>query len=281
MKTIVSASRRTDLVAHFSGWLASALREERVSFRGPSGRVREVDLTPDGVHSVVLWSKDFSNLIADRDGLRAALLKYGQVYFHFTVTGLGGTFLERGVRRPEEALEQVRALIDIAGSPKRVSLRFDPLVFWREGGEVRTNLGFFARIAAAAAEAGISDLRLSFAQWYRKARLRAARLGLDYIDPAEAEKTAMAREMAALAGSLGLVLYACSQRLITEGTGVRPSSCIDGKLLQELHPRREPVSLRKDRSQRAECLCTESVDIGSYVQACPQGCLYCYANPAV
>ncbi|TEU04292.1 MAG: DUF1848 family protein [Candidatus Aminicenantes bacterium] len=30
----------------------------------------------------------------------------------------------------------------------------------------------------------------------------------------------------------------------------------------------------KDR-QRAECRCTESVDIGSYTQSCPRSCLYC------
>ncbi|MCK4557835.1 MAG: DUF1848 family protein [Candidatus Aminicenantes bacterium] len=33
--------------------------------------------------------------------------------------------------------------------------------------------------------------------------------------------------------------------------------------------------------QRAECRCTESIDIGSYTQSCPHSCLYCYANPRV
>ncbi|MDH4198294.1 MAG: DUF1848 domain-containing protein, partial [Candidatus Aminicenantes bacterium] len=28
-----------------------------------------------------------------------------------------------------------------------------------------------------------------------------------------------------------------------------------------------------------DCLCTESVDIGSYAQSCPHSCVYCYANP--
>jgi hypothetical protein len=61
--------------------------------------------------------------------------------------------------------------------------------------------------------------------------------------------------------------------------GLRPSACVDGTLLASLHPDHEPVSQLKDRSQRLACLCTESKDIGSYAQACPHGCVYCYANP--
>jgi hypothetical protein len=85
--------------------------------------------------------------------------------------------------------------------------------------------------------------------------------------------------MAAMAAARGLVLHACSQPALAGVPGVRPSACIDGAILETLHPQREPASRRKDRGQRAACLCTESKDIGSYTQACPHGCVYCYANP--
>ena len=61
------------------------------------GGVRDVDLTPDTVHTVVLWSKDFSNLLRNSHGLRDLLASYDQLYLHFTVTGLGGTRVEPGV----------------------------------------------------------------------------------------------------------------------------------------------------------------------------------------
>ena len=101
-----------------------------------------------------------------------------------------------------------------------------------------------------------------------------------YIDPPDGEKRARAADLATTAKAHGLVLHACCQPLLAGIPGIRPSACIDGGILEALHPRREPVSRRKDRGQRGDCLCTESKDIGSYAQACPHSCVYCYANPS-
>jgi len=279
MKKIISASRRTDLVAHFPQWLAGALKRGTAEVRGPSGRAYSVDLRPEAVHTLVLWSKDFANLVQDRFDLRRALKPYDQLYFHFTITGLGGTFIEGGVPPASSALGQLRALVSLAGSPRRVSVRFDPVVFWREGGAQRTNLEAFEKVAPAAAALSIRDVRFSLAQWYGKAVRRSQAARWDFYDPPQEEKFAAVRRLAEIASAWDLDLYSCSQNVLAEVAGVRPSACIDGALLQELHPGREPAALAKDRSQRRECRCTESVDIGSYGQACPYSCLYCYANP--
>ncbi len=281
MKAVISASRRTDLVSFFPDWLAACLRKKEASVIGPSGRLRTVDLSPDAVHTLVLWSKDFSNLLRDGAGLRTCLAVYDQVYFQFTVTGLGGTRIEPGAPPFRKGLAQLHRLVEIAGNPRRVSLRFDPLLFWREGQRILSNEPHFQEAADAAAAAGIVDLRMSFAQWYRKARLRAARRGFPYYDPPEAEKKAVAARLAAASSDRGLKLYACSQAFLSGVGGIEPSACIDGRLLSRLHPDGEPASTKKDGSQRKDCLCTESKDIGSYTQACPHGCVYCYANPIV
>ncbi len=279
LKRIISASRRTDLVAFFPEWLASAIQNGQAVVYGPSGRTRVVDLNPDTVHTVVLWSKNFVNLTANRHGLRDLLRSYAQLYFHFTVTGLGGTFLERGVPPPGEALRLLEPLVEIAGHPGRVTLRFDPVLTWREAGRETTNLHFFSGLAQEAGRLGIRDVRFSFAQWYGKSQRRATRHGFDYVDPPAVEKMRAAQWLADVARESGLRLYSCSQEFLTAVPGVEASACIDGRLLQSLHPGQEGVSLAKDKSQRAECRCTESVDIGSYTQACPHGCVYCYANP--
>jgi len=209
------------------------------------------------------------------------LILYNQLYLHFTVTGLGGTAAEPGVLSYGEALAQLPALTGLVGDPLRVSVRFDPVLFWKEDGERRSNIAMFSEVAKAAAAQGIRDIRMSFTQWYGMAARRAVARGFHFSIPSDDEQRSRAMEMEAVATACGLVLHACSQPLLAGVPGIRPSACIDGALLESLHPRREPASLRKDRGQREACLCTESKDIGSYTQACPHGCVYCYANPKV
>ena len=51
--------------------------------------------------------------------------------------------------------------------------------------------------------------------------------------------------------------------------------CIDKKLIESIIGCQMHVG--KDRNQRAECGCMESIDVGVY-DTCPNGCVYCYAN---
>jgi len=280
MKKVISASRRTDLVASFDTWLAEALRQGQVKVHGPSGHTYTVDIAPGCVHTIVLWSKDFDNLIHNRSGLLDELRRYSQLYLHFTITGLGGSRIEKGVPKPRAALAQLDPLIRLAKGPERITVRFDPVMSWLEEGEVFTNLRYFETLAPELSKRKIETVRISFAQWYRKAKQRAKAHGLDYVDPEPEEKLEQARFLAGIAAAHGLRLFACSQDFAAVVPGIKPSACIDGRLLQALHPDGAPVSVRKDKTQRKECRCTESIDIGSYAQSCPQSCLYCYANPS-
>lgn len=281
MKKIISASRRTDLVAHFPDWLSASVKEEKARVYGPSGHCYTVDLSPQAVHTFVLWSKNFANLIENKSRLRDLLQKYSQLYLHFTITGLGGSFIEKGVPEPSVALSQLDPLMKIAGLPERISIRFDPVLYWKEDNEIKTNLHFFEKMAPELYARGIKDIKISFAQWYAKAKTRAAKYRFFYIDPSQEEKKEAAGILAQVAQRWNFVLSSCSQNLLTEVPGICPSSCIDGPRFEKLHPDGEPVSGRKDKSQRAECGCTESADIGSYTQFCPHSCLYCYANPRI
>jgi hypothetical protein len=279
MKKVISASRRTDLVSFFPEWLSSVIKEEKAQVYGPAGQVYPVDLRPGSVHTFVLWSKNFENFIKNRNQLQDLLRKYDQVYCHFTITGLGGSFIEKKVPNPKAALEQIEPLVELAGRPERISLRFDPVVFWEKGGKSQTNLSFFEKLAPKASSLGIKNIRFSFAQWYGKSRRRADKHGFGYSDPPLEKKKEAAFRLSETAMTWGLSLFSCSQDFLADVPGIKPSSCIDGPLLQKIHPSGEPVSLLKDRSQRRECHCTESVDIGSYAQSCLHSCLYCYANP--
>jgi hypothetical protein len=281
MRKVISASRRTDLVAFFPEWLSSVIEEEKAVVHGPAGHTYSVDLSPKSVHTFVLWSKNFANLIEDRFRLQTLLQKYDQCYLHFTITGLGGTFIEKGVPAPSTALSQLESLVKLAANPERISVRFDPVIYWRENGKLRTNLHFFEKLAPQLTAEGVHDVRFSFAQWYGKAVKRSEKHGFLYVDPCVEKKKEAALLLSQVAQSSNLRLFACSQNFLSGVGGIKPSLCIDGAKLGELHPAKEPVSTKKDRSQRAECGCTESVDIGSYTQFCPHSCFYCYANPRI
>jgi hypothetical protein len=262
---------------HFTGWLAKAVRQGYVDVPQPySGRVRRVSLLPKDVHTLVLWSKDFRPLLRNTTA-REALSRYDQVFCHLTITGLGGSPLEPNIAPWPEVIAQLPELIAFAGDTRRVSVRYDPIVHWYEGDQVQSNLSLAEPILREAANAGIDTVRISFATLYGKV---SRRRGWQWYDPMPEARLRTAGELSALAHSLGITLYACSQN-VRQQAGVLPSRCIDGELLSALHPHKLPAALGKDRGQRAECGCTPSVDIGSYQMRCPNGCRYCYANPRI
>lgn len=262
----------------FPGWLAQAIVQDLVDVPQPyNGRVRRVSLLPTDVHTMVLWSKDFRPLLHGVGGARQALARYDQVFCHLTITGLGGTALEPNIRPWQQVAAQLPELVEFTGDPRRVSVRYDPLVHWYEGDQVHSNLEFAEPILRTVSAAGIPAVRISFATLYGKVRTRR---GWRWYDPAPEQRLAIACDLVQLARELGLTLYACSQGDLL-AAGALPSSCIDGQLLAALHPRRLPAAAGKDAGQRRDCGCTPSVDIGSYEMRCPNGCRYCYANPRI
>ena len=273
---VICCSRRTDVAACYSDWLARALRTGEVAVRAPfGGPLRHVSLRPQDVHSIVLLSKNYESVLENRDGVRDLLEGYEQTVCQLTITGLGGSALEPAVPPWERVGAQLPALVALTGDARRVSLRYDPIVHWREGDCVRSNLDVAPQILDLAASAGVRLVRVSIAALYHKTRGR----GVPWVDPSFQERQEIAAYLQALAAERGLLLQACADPSLV-AAGIEPSSCIDGRLLSALHPRRLPLPVGKDKGQRAACGCTPSVDIGSYDMVCRHGCRYCYARPA-
>lgn len=273
---VISASRRTDIPMHCARWLAARIGEGYVEVPLPYGGKRVVSLEPQDVHTLVLWSKDFSRVLANREGVRDALAGYNQIFCHFTITGLGGSPLEPGAPPWEAAIKQLPRLIELCGDPRRIAVRFDPLVHWHENKKTKSNLPLAEPIFKESARHGIKNIKISFVTLYAKVLRRAPA----WHDPPPEEKLVIATELLELGDSLGLAIHACSDPLLEEA-GVPPSKCIDGELLSQLHPGGFLAPPAKDRGQREHCNCTRSLDIGSYEMPCPGGCLYCYANPVI
>lgn len=270
MKQVISASRRTDIPAYYLDRLIGFVHRGYAEVPNPySGRITSIDLIPENVHTVVLWSKNFRHFLCQRE-----YFSVYNLYFLFTINDMPS--LEPSVPPPEERLEQLRELASIYG-PERIAWRYDPVVFDRNGAV--STIESYVRIGNEVAKAGVKRSIFSFMDMYGKVRERNERFGLNLIDPPKQIKEKYACELSGAAGDLGLSLEICSEH--TEPIdGIKPSACIDGRLLSQLSG--EPASLSKDTGQRSACNCTVSRDIGSYRDMpCPQGCLYCYANPIV
>lgn len=256
---VISASRRVDMVAGYPDPMAEKLEEK---------------CPPESTHTIVIWTKKPHNLFVHKR-LNRTIKKYNQLFILYSITGLGGTVLEPNAPRTEEALSAIPELIKLAGDPRRIKIRFDPIVHLRSNdGRRHTNFGMFDRVAGAAEEHGIRDIIVSWMAPYGKvvAHLNEKGFEIEHVKPER-----IRGEYALLlenARRYNVNLHVCCV------DGLPRSRCIDGFLLNDLHPDSIACSTKKAKGQREGCGCTESWDIGWYLP-CPVGCLYCYANPAL
>ena len=279
MKSVVSISRRTDIPKWYSHWLLKGLHSSEVTYIRPGDRKPiSLPLNPEKVHSIVLWSKDYSRLLSNQE-LLSALSLYN-LYFHFTITGLGNSPVEPRVPPPSLAIQQMKQLARLF-NVEQINWRFDPILYWIDERGLHSNLEFFPKLAEQVAQIGIKRCTFSFATWYKKCRFRTKRQDLTFIEPDEEEKLLAIYSLVEVASLYNISLFSCAQDEWLKVKGINKSRCIDGELLAKLHPQGEPAPLDKDKSQRKECGCTTSIDIGSYSQTCFSGCRYCYANPCL
>jgi len=269
MRAVISASRRTDIPAHYYAWLREALRRGEAEVTQPfNRRVAAVSLREEDVHTIVLWSKDFRHVVCDLDFWRCR-----RVYLNFTVNDCG--YLEPNIAPLEQRLEQMRVLAEAFGS-ERINWRFDPVVYWDQGRQ--NNLSGFEMLADRVAGIGIRRCTFSFMTIYRKTVKRGRLLGVAFHDPPLEQKREVATWLASECGKRGIQLLHCCNQGLEGIENLECGRCIDGPLLSQLAG--EPCSTEHDQSQRLHCGCTVSRDIGSYWMVCPHACFYCYANPA-
>ena len=92
--------------------------------------------------------------------------------------------------------------------------------------------------------------------------------------PTETQRELSAR-LADIAHGYGLTIDTCAEKIDLQEYGIEHARCIDDRLFSKLLCCRLKVD--KDKTQRLECNCVASIDIGMY-NTCWNGCHYCYAN---
>lgn len=264
---ILSVSRRTDVPNYYADWFYNRIKDGFVYVRNPMNphQVRRISLAPEVIDCIVFWTKNPAPMLARLDELSAY-----QYYFQFTLTGYGKD-VECNLPHKKEILIPVFQKLSGKIGSRMVVWRYDPILFnARYTPEYHQNA--FRQIAEELN--GYTDqCVISFVDTYAKNKASMKSLGA-YELP-EQELLEFTRELSKTATENGIKVVSCAEQMDLSQCGVEHSSCIDKKRIEEIIGYRVAVS--KDKNQRPECGCMESVDIGTY-NTCKAGCKYCYAN---
>jgi len=283
LKQILSVSRRTDIPAFYMPWFMDRVNIGAIEVVNPfNQRTRTVAVSPERIHTMVFWSKNFGPFLKHGYGEKLQAMGY-HLFFNFTVNSRS-RLLEPAVPGLDERLDQLQQLCRRFGAAS-VQWRFDPVCHYRTGdGDIRDNLQDFRTIAAAAGQCGIDICISSFMDHYRKIVRRTGRR-LTFLNPSMVEKMKIVTDMAQTLSPLRIQLVLCCENEVLEALpqdcAIGPAACISAKRIMAVHG--GSLSLRRDPGQRKTlgCQCTVSIDIGSYsLHPCHHNCLFCYANPA-
>lgn len=260
---ILSVSRRTDIPAFYGKWFINRLNEGFVCVRNPFNfhAVSKMFLNKDVVDCIVFWTKDATNFINYLPKINDMGYKY---YFQYTVTPYDKT-IEPNLRDKNLIIENFKQLSNQIGKEK-VIWRYDPILL-TEKIDINWHVNKFEEMCKKLAD--FTDLVIiSFLDVYKKldkSKIRSL---------TNEEMQTIAKEFKKIAIKYNLKLKTCAENL-SESLKLEKASCIDKQLIEQICG--YSLNVRKDKNQRSECLCAESVDIGEY-DTCNHQCLYCYAN---
>lgn len=263
---ILSVSRRTDIPAFYSDWFYNRIKAGFVDVRNPMNvhRISRIDINPNVVDCIVFWTKNPKAMMSRLDELSA--YKY---YFQFTVNPYD-RHIEEEVPLKKNIFDTFRELSDKIGRDK-VIWRYDPILL-SDKIDVAYHIRYFEEIAKRLS--GYTNrCVISFVDLYKKVKSNIS--GLNITEPKGEDIKTMIKAFVLIANNYGFIIQSCAETVDLDEFGIEHGSCIDPLLISDLigfH-----LKVKKDKNQRKECGCVESIDIGEY-NTCCHHCVYCYAN---
>lgn len=235
-----------------------------------TGQVSCVSLKPDDVDIIVFWTKDAVPMIEHTDTLDRKGFSY---YFQYTVNGYPPE-LEPNLPSLDSSIGTFKRLVSKIG-PEKVIWRYDPILV-SDLTPVEYHIKQFYKIADGL-RGNTGRVVVSIVDGYRAAKGRLKRADIGY-DPDLTGRHGFADMMtiiAQIAADAGLEIYSCAEVIDLQPFGIQPGKCIDDEYIRSVFG--IDVTAKKDKTQRAECGCVTSKDIGQY-DTCLHGCQYCYAT---
>ena len=264
---ILSVSRRTDIPNYYSEWFYNRIKEGFLYVRNPinAHQISEIKITPDVVDCIVFWTKNPLPMMRRIDEI-----KDYNYYFQFSLTGYGN---DVEVNLPNKKLEMIpifRELSKKIGKQKEI-WRYDPILFSNRYTK-EYHLKAFKSIAESLS--GYTEkCVISFVDIYPKNKRNIDRLLSYQLN--DDELRVFVQTLSKIAADNNIKIGSCAEKMDLDEYGIVHNCCIDRELIEKIIGCKLKVG--KDKNQRIECGCVESVEIGTY-NTCKNGCAYCYAN---
>ena len=265
---LLSASRRTDILAFYSDWFMNRIRKGNVKTRNPYNphQTREINLAPENIDCIIFWSK---NPVEMLDKLEELWKRGYYFYFQFTLTSYN-QILEPEVPEKKYVVDTFRRLADMIGKEK-VVWRYDPILL-TDKVDKQYHYRYFDFLADKLKN-HTERCIISFLDLYRKTERKLAFFKLQPMN--EENKREIAKKLKEITDNYGLRLETCAENLDLTGMEIYPGKCVDDRLIERITGGK--LDIPRDKNQRDNCNCVKSVDIGAY-DTCLHNCLYCYAN---
>jgi hypothetical protein len=272
-KMIISASRRTDIPAFYADWFINRIREGFCMVPNPFNRkqVSRVSLLAKDVDIIVFWTRNPKPMIQYLEELDQRGYMY---YFQYTVLD-NPRVIDPKSPDLQFSLNTFQKLAQRVG-PDRVIWRYDPIVL-SDITPTSFHDQVFSKIATelcgSTHSCVISIMDPYVKSLRRLSNLKQIKLSDSLMINDALDSLIPAMKMTARSNNINLV--SCAEEIDLHGRGVLPGKCIDNVLIKNLIGK--PVTSKKDSSQRKECGCVKSKDIGIY-NTCINRCQYCYAT---
>lgn len=211
---------------------------------------------------VILITKNINDTFINK-----VLKNKNKIIVHATITGFGGTVLEKKVPDLDKSFIMLKKLIDMGFPKEQIVLRLDPIIPTEKG--ILTALNVLEKIKPLR----IKRCRFSFLDMYTHVKNRFAlnNIPLPYTT-FNAPKQMINNAVQQLINNYGDIyeFEACAE-LVKNRVG-----CVSNRDSEILNIPVE-FNFQRHKHQRTTCLCcSNKTELLSYRHPCPHKCLYCY-----
>lgn len=266
---ILSVSRRTDIPAYYGDWFINRLKEGYVYVRNPMNihQVSKINLNKKNIECITFWTKNPSEkFITELPIIDEMGYLY---YFQYSITSYNQQ-IETNIPRKNIQIEKFILLSEKLGKEK-VIWRYDP-IFFNDYYNIEYHVKWFEYIASKLT--GYTDkCIISFVDSYKKINDRLVKN--DIRELTNEQMLELSQKLSQIGQKYNIKIESCCEKIDLQQYGIEHGHCIDPDLINTISEKK--YAFKKDKSQRQNCGCIESVDIGTY-NTCKNGCEYCYAN---